>query len=150
MTSPAKYPQSPVPGCAWFNRTQQWRVRIQQGPHAGNYGYFNDQSEAEDVARLAAVGLLKPGTRENPTTKRTRKPRPSSLGPLHTVRRAPVTPTQANSRSKSGVRGVSWHAQENKWHVRVRGGGRYRSYGLYTTLEEAARVAQRAYSEVWE
>lgn len=49
---------------------------------------------------------------------------------------------------KSGVRGVSWNSQFERWHVRVRvkidGRVRYASFGLYDTVEEAAEVADRA------
>lgn len=46
--------------------------------------------------------------------------------------------------SRSGVRGVIWHPQTGRWHVRLRIGGKQRSFGLYDTVEEAEDAAHKA------
>lgn len=56
--------------------------------------------------------------------------------------------TEINPKNKSmlknntsGYTGVSWHKQRGKWSVRIKTGGSYKSYGLFSDKEEAARVA---------
>jgi len=46
--------------------------------------------------------------------------------------------------SKSGVRGVRWHTQFLKWHVRIMVNGKQNSLGLYDSLEEAIIVRKNA------
>ena len=43
----------------------------------------------------------------------------------------------AKSNSKTGLRGVSWHAQRGKYTARIKAGGRYLSLGLHDTPEGA-------------
>ena len=43
----------------------------------------------------------------------------------------------AKSNSKTGLRGVSWHAQRKKYTARIKVGGRYLSLGLHQTPEAA-------------
>jgi hypothetical protein len=45
------------------------------------------------------------------------------------------------------VRGVSFNTAEGRYHVRIRVDGRYRSFGLHDTLDEAAAVARAVYAE---
>lgn len=45
--------------------------------------------------------------------------------------------------NSSGVRGVYWHKQRQRWHAEIMVGQKKRSLGLYDTLEEAA-VARAA------
>lgn len=47
----------------------------------------------------------------------------------------------AAANSKSGVRGVHWHPQANKWRVQIRAGGRNHSGGMFTDLDAAAAAA---------
>jgi hypothetical protein len=47
----------------------------------------------------------------------------------------------ATSRSKSGIRGVSWHPQSKKWWATAGKGGRKYSGGLYHSIEEAEQAA---------
>lgn len=42
---------------------------------------------------------------------------------------------------KSGVRGVSWHSQANRWWVQAGHKGRKYSGGLYDSLDEAEQAA---------
>lgn len=44
---------------------------------------------------------------------------------------------EAKSNSKTGFRGVSWHAQRKKFTARIKANGRYLSLGLHTTPEAA-------------
>ena len=46
--------------------------------------------------------------------------------------------------SKSGIRGVRWHTQFSKWHVRLMVNGKQNSLGLYDTIEEAISVRKAA------
>lgn len=120
--------------------TTTYRVRIQGGEHRGSYGYYSSVEDAALVAALAAEGRLSPGT--SPTTRY-----PTEPAPLHGPRRPPPPPTDtATSRSSTGVRGVSYHRQTGRYHVRIRIDGRYRSFGLYDTLDDATTVARRAYN----
>jgi len=48
---------------------------------------------------------------------------------------------QANS--TSGVNGVYWHKQQQKWHVSLKLDRKKRSFGLYGSLLDAAAVAKR-------
>lgn len=43
----------------------------------------------------------------------------------------------AKSNSKTGLRGVSWHAQRKKYTARIKSGARYLSLGLHDTPEAA-------------
>lgn len=54
------------------------------------------------------------------------------------------TPRPAGRPSRSGIRGVIWHPQTGRWHVRLRIGGRQRSFGLYDSVEDAEAAAQAA------
>lgn len=54
------------------------------------------------------------------------------------------TPRPAGRPSRSGVRGVIWHPQTQRWHVRLRMNGKQRSFGLYDTVEEAIAIADAA------
>lgn len=47
----------------------------------------------------------------------------------------------ATRRSKSGIRGVSWHSQSKKWWATAGKDGRKYSGGLYHSLEEAEQAA---------
>ena len=42
--------------------------------------------------------------------------------------------------NSSGVKGVSWHKQFNKWSVRITIDGKNTHIGYYDTIEEAAEV----------
>jgi hypothetical protein len=44
----------------------------------------------------------------------------------------------------SGRKGVSWHHATKKWRAQIRTGGRHMHLGLFTDLDEAARVYDRA------
>ncbi|MDP4163077.1 MAG: HNH endonuclease [Bacillota bacterium] len=50
----------------------------------------------------------------------------------------------AQSNSKSGVRGVVWRKDINKWQVRLRKNGKYYYFGFYDDLEEAAKASKEA------
>ncbi|ABD58564.1 hypothetical protein PBI_PIPEFISH_67 [Mycobacterium phage Pipefish] len=111
------FPRSSVKGVWYDQRTKRWSVHMMSG---GAYRYFGsspDKATAEDMAERARRGDLKPIIAD---------------------------PRRASSRSKSGVRGVSWNRQFQKWHVRVKIDGKYGSFGLYADLDEAAEVAERA------
>ena len=45
--------------------------------------------------------------------------------------------------NRSGVRGVSWHARDGKWRVRVVHNGRTHSGGYFDDLDEAAEAARQ-------
>lgn len=44
----------------------------------------------------------------------------------------------------SGVKGVSWRTDRNKWRVYIKVNGIYESFGHFSTLEEAREVAYTA------
>ena len=46
--------------------------------------------------------------------------------------------------SSSGIAGVYWHKQCNKWHARIKHNGRTISLGLFDTLEAATEVRKSA------
>jgi len=46
--------------------------------------------------------------------------------------------------SKSGIKGVRWHTQFSKWHVRLMVNKKQNSLGLYDTLEEAIDARKAA------
>lgn len=48
----------------------------------------------------------------------------------------------ANRNSKSGVRGVYWHKQMQRWEVRVQHSGRKYFLGYFTSLTDAAEAAR--------
>ena len=51
----------------------------------------------------------------------------------------------ARKDSKSGIKGVSWHSQRNKWTVRIKiPYGKYLSLGLYDDKDVAAKVYNQA------
>lgn len=52
--------------------------------------------------------------------------------------------TGLNANNKSGLRGVSWAKDRNKWMASVRHQGKKLNLGYFTDKEEAGRVAQEA------
>ncbi|WP_079618372.1 hypothetical protein [Mycobacteroides abscessus] len=131
--------RSTVPGVYWAPSAGRWRVHLRRGPHAGSYGYFDDQDEAEQTALLAAAGKLAPGAN---TATRYRTERRSAAGP-----RKPYTVSEtASPRSGTGVRGVSFNQQSGKYHVRIKVDGRYCSFGLHEDLGVAAEIARQVYA----
>lgn len=52
--------------------------------------------------------------------------------------------TRLSKNNTTGVKGVSWHNQKQKYAVRLMVDGKYRSFGLYSTLVEAERAARSA------
>ena len=52
---------------------------------------------------------------------------------------------KTSSRNKSGIKGVSWNEEKQKWEVRIMVDGRNKFIGYYDTLEEAgaASIAAR-------
>lgn len=49
----------------------------------------------------------------------------------------------ANTTASSGVPGVSWHKQRNKWRSRIKVNARDIHLGLFDTKEEAAKARQK-------
>ena len=56
----------------------------------------------------------------------------------------------AQSNSKSGIRGVYWHKQRNKWASTIRHNGKNISLGLYDDIEEARKVRLKKEFELWD
>jgi hypothetical protein len=54
----------------------------------------------------------------------------------------------AQSNSKSGVRGVVWREDMQKWLVRIRKDGKYYYFGTYSDLEEAAKASMKAIKQL--
>ncbi|SIQ92960.1 HNH endonuclease [Paenibacillus macquariensis] len=50
----------------------------------------------------------------------------------------------AASNSSSGVRGVNWHKQSQKWNVQLRIDGKRMSFGYFEDIEEAKSAAIHA------
>ena len=48
----------------------------------------------------------------------------------------------------SGIKGVCWHKQRQKWQARVKINGKQVSAGLFLTLEEAANAVQKLRSNL--
>jgi len=46
--------------------------------------------------------------------------------------------------SRSGVKGVEWHAQTGKWRARIQTGGRNKHLGLFDTIEAARKARNEA------
>lgn len=131
--------RSTVPGVYWAPSAGRWRVHLRRGPHAGSYGYFDDQDEAEQTAVLAAAGKLAPGAN---TATRYRSERRT----LATERKPYTVSEEASPRSGTGVRGVSFNRQSGKYHVRIKVDGRYASFGLHEDLGVAAEIARQVYA----
>lgn len=51
----------------------------------------------------------------------------------------------AQSNSKSGVKGVSWHKTSGKWRAVIKVNGKHKQIGEYKTISEASKVVQRQY-----
>ena len=56
----------------------------------------------------------------------------------------------ALTNSKSGVRGVYWHKQRNKWAAAIRHNGKNISLGLYDDLEKAREARLKKEFELWD
>ena len=72
---------------------------------------------------------------------------PACVNPAH-LRRVTKQQNQENrsgatKRSKSGVRGVCWAKQEQKWHAQVKHSGRVYNLGYFDSLDEAAEAARQ-------
>jgi hypothetical protein len=71
---------------------------------------------------------------------------PACVNPRH-LRLVTVKQNQENRRgaqrdSKSGVRGVWWRPDRNKWQAQVEHNGRVYTVGSYSSLEEAAAAVK--------
>lgn len=53
-----------------------------------------------------------------------------------------------NSRSKSGVRGVHWHRQTNRWQAQLSHHGRSIHVGYFDTISEAEDAVRAARAEI--
>lgn len=53
------------------------------------------------------------------------------------------------SNSTSGVRGVTWHARQKKWQVRVQINGKTQNIGYYASLEDAKAAREKAVKEIY-
>lgn len=53
------------------------------------------------------------------------------------------------SNSTSGVRGVTWHARQKKWQVRVQINGKTQNIGYYASLEDAKATREKAVKEIY-
>ena len=64
------------------------------------------------------------------------------------LRLADHSQNQQNAKNRtgttSGVRGVYWHRQRQRWHAEISLNGVKRSLGLHATLEQAARARMEA------
>ena len=114
-------------------------MHLRRGPHAGSYGYFDDQDEAEQTAVLAVAGKLAPGAN---TAARYGGDRRT----LATERKPYTVSDSASQRSGTGVRGVSFNRQSGKYHVRIKVEGRYCSFGLHKDIGVAAEIARQVYA----
>ena len=56
----------------------------------------------------------------------------------------------ALTNSKSGVRGVYWHKQRNKWAASIRHDGKNISLGLHDDIEEARKARLEKEFELWD
>lgn len=140
----ATNPRSGIRHVRWHAVTGTWQVCIQRGDRRGSYGYYRDLDEAARVVVLALDGMMEPGTRGAPLRTRVYT-RPTDIGPVH----GPAVPPDMqvpSKTSKTGVRGVSFNRQHDRFHVRIRVNGRYESFGLYRTLDQAAEVARQVFA----
>ena len=55
----------------------------------------------------------------------------------------------AQANSKSGVRNVMWNKADKKWWIQIKKNGKRHHFGRYSTIEEAAAVAERARRELF-
>lgn len=46
--------------------------------------------------------------------------------------------------NSSGINGVYWHKQSQKWHVSIGANGRKHSFGLHSSIDAAAAAAKQA------
>jgi hypothetical protein len=67
---------------------------------------------------------------------------------IENLRAATMSENAINSKprakTKSGVKGVTWHGRDKLWHVRLRVGGEQKSFGYFKDLVEATSVAKAA------
>jgi hypothetical protein len=55
---------------------------------------------------------------------------------------------RGHKRSRSGVKGVHWHAKNRRWCVRIMNNLRNRYFGSFDTIDEAAAVARTVRQEL--
>jgi hypothetical protein len=56
--------------------------------------------------------------------------------------------SRSHTKSRSGVKGVTWHSKRRHWYVRIMHNGRKRYFGAFKKLADAARVARSAQREL--
>ena len=115
------------------------RIRMNSTYH--NIGTYKTTQEAatayDKVARKHfkdyALNFPLPGERSA---------RPGVVGQAWDLANVPVRELGAK-RTKSGVRGISWHSTASRWAVEVKVDGRRRTVGRFKSLDEAVRVLER-------
>lgn len=108
--------------------TGLWRVQLRLHGEVMRFGSFESIQEAEYTAKAARAHYM-PFSEE--ALEKDKYTRPNIV---------------TYKTGKSGVRGVHWVADSNKWQVRFMDGDKAVSYGYYTNKEDAENVAIRILS----
>lgn len=119
-----------ITGVFWNKRVAKFQAFIVKNNRQIHLGFFSDL-EAARAARVAAE-IIYHG--EFAASARAGAPE-IIYGPDHPIWQRKTT---------TGVRGVYWCAQDQKYHADIQVNGRRYRYGRFDTLEEAASVRREA------
>lgn len=118
-----------------------WEWKAARYPNGyGVFGFGRKNFYAHRVSYSAHHGDIPTGMQVDHTCYNRACVNPAHLR-LSTVSQNQQNRSGLNSNNTSGVRGVSWAKDSNKWVARGRRNGKKVHIGLYVTLEEAEAAA---------
>lgn len=112
--------------------------------NAYGYGQFSDKKDSLQAHRLAyawAKGAIPQGLRVGQTCLVRNCVNPDHLR-LVTIKQAAENRLGLNSTNTSGYRGVSWHARNSRWYVRVKHKGVTYCGGYHKDVHTAGEEAR--------
>lgn len=126
---------SKITGVSWNKRKNKWQCSINKDKKKIHLGYYEKIEDAEKVvkeARISPFHFSKEYTESTGiVSKNVSVPKSTT-----TVKFTPYK----QARYSSGVCGISWKENNNRWQVRVNEDGKRKYLGVYVELEDAIQA----------
>lgn len=133
-----------------------WKKQLSKiakiGTKAGsidNLGYLNVQIKGKKYKVHRVIFMMHYGYLPEFIDHIDRNP---SNNNIENLRPATHTENMCNSKTpknnKSGIKGVSWHKVHKKWYVSIGFKKKKYFFGIFSNLEDAKIVAEKAYKEL--